>query len=735
MSRPSISLCMIVKNEAHNLGPLLQSVRGCVDQIVIVDTGSTDNTVEVLEKINKHVDEGQPHWSGIPHIDIEHFDWVDDFAAARNYSFSFAKSDYVFWLDADDVLSDAKAFIHWRDNVMHSAHYWLAIYNYGFNAKGECDCSFVRERVIKRNHGFVWLYPVHEGLVQTADKSYWPNKVHSWWVNHARSEEDRKNDHLRNVKLLEKLDSKDMPARMKFYQGKELVENGFIKEGAKPLMEAIASGELDIHDRILAIQYAAQSAFHSQAYGQAVDVLFNGLKLMPSRAEYWCLLGDTYLAMNKIAEASQSFRVALNCTPDNLGGIVVVYGSSYKEHPLIKLTEISMATGNFTDAEFWLSELKKTGHAIVDELQKRLDYLVDLATIREGLPKTDDVVITCPPQGVVTDWDEHTLANKGCGGSETAAIEVAKWIKKKTGRNVKVFQPRQKREVMPSGVEYLPSSELGGYIRNVEPYAHIAWRHTTRITKAKTYVWCHDLQVQGADQVQNFDKIIALSQFHKEYLKETQRVPDDRIVLGFNGIDPDLFLDRDEVEKDNYKIVFSSSPDRGLVQSIQIVKKAREISGLDLKLHCFYGTENMRKMGHAEWADKIEAEIKANDFVVYHGFVNKKTLMHHFMEAAVWLYPADFIETYCITALEALCAGAYPIVRDMGALKYTMAEAINKGMCDVLAPEVKDDASTGLWANRVVDAVLERKYKKVNVDPRKYSWETVGDFFIKELSL
>lgn len=736
MSRPTVAMCMIIKNEAHHLSQMLQSVKGCFDQIVIVDTGSTDNSVEFLEQINKLIAEGQPMWQGFPEIEIEHFDWVDDFSKAREYSFSFAKTDYVYWQDGDDVLSDAKAFIQWRDTVMHSAHYWLAKYNYAFDAKGKVECDFIRERIVKREHGFKWKYFVHEGLVQDEGKQYWPNRVNTWWVNHMRSEDDKKADHGRNVKLLEKY-SKDgeISPRMKFYQGKELVENGFIKEGAKPLMEAIQSGELEAHDRTLAFQYAAQSALATGAHDQVVDLLYNALKLQPNRAEYWCLLGDSYIARNMIAEATQAYKVALNSVPNKMGGLVVTYDHAYSSYPKTKLCEISMAIGDFDEANFWLEELKKDDQAVSVELEKRLDHLKDLSVIRTDLAKTEDVVITCPPQAVVTDWDENTLETQGCGGSETAAIEVARWIKKKTNRNVKIFHPRNKREVMPSGVEYNPVSELAGYIRNIEPKAHIAWRHTVKLTSAKTFVWCHDLQVQGAELTKNYDKMIALSEFHKNYLKETQMVPDEKILLGFNGINPRDF-DYPKDQKDPLKVVFSSSPDRGLVQSIDIVKRAREISGLDVKLHCFYGTANMRKMGHVAWAEAIEKKIEDNkEFVIFHGFVPKKELTMHFFNAAVWIYPADFIETSCITAMEAMCASAYPIVRDMGALKYTMAEAIAKDMCTVLNSDAKSDASLDEWAKEVLSAITEKKYQRMDIKAERYSWERVGDFFIKELGL
>src|SRR5690348_6610071 len=144
-NRPTISLAMILKNEAHNLGSLLSSIKGCFDEIIMVDTGSTDNTCFFIDQVNKQIDAGSQVWDGIPEIKLYHFDWINDFAAARNFAFSKATKDYVFWFDGDDLLSDNKAFIKWRDNVMHAAHYWLALYNYAFDEKGNVACQFVRE--------------------------------------------------------------------------------------------------------------------------------------------------------------------------------------------------------------------------------------------------------------------------------------------------------------------------------------------------------------------------------------------------------------------------------------------------------------------------------------------------------------------------------------------------------------------------------------------------------------
>jgi len=84
---PLLSLCMIIKNEADNLAECLSDMDSVVDETVIVDTGSTDRSVETAEALGARV---------------HSFPWIDDFSAARNESLRHARGRYILWLDADD---------------------------------------------------------------------------------------------------------------------------------------------------------------------------------------------------------------------------------------------------------------------------------------------------------------------------------------------------------------------------------------------------------------------------------------------------------------------------------------------------------------------------------------------------------------------------------------------------------------------------------------------------------
>ncbi|WP_040484593.1 glycosyltransferase family 2 protein [Lyngbya aestuarii] len=85
----SLSFCMIVRNEEQNLAQCLQSVKGVVDEMVVLDTGSTDRTTEIAKE-----------WGA----QVYYFDWCDDFAVARNFALKYVTGEWILVLDADERL-------------------------------------------------------------------------------------------------------------------------------------------------------------------------------------------------------------------------------------------------------------------------------------------------------------------------------------------------------------------------------------------------------------------------------------------------------------------------------------------------------------------------------------------------------------------------------------------------------------------------------------------------------
>lgn len=145
-----ISLCMIVKNEAKVLARCLDSIADLMDEVIIVDTGSTDETKEIARKYTENVYD---------------FPWNDDFASARNFSFSKATMDYIYAPDADEVLDDVnrERFFQMKQSllpeidIVQMKYITTQDFNTVLNAKKE-----YRPKLFKRLRTFTWIDPIHE---------------------------------------------------------------------------------------------------------------------------------------------------------------------------------------------------------------------------------------------------------------------------------------------------------------------------------------------------------------------------------------------------------------------------------------------------------------------------------------------------------------------------------------------------------------------------------------------
>lgn len=145
----TISLCMIVKNEEKILKRCLDSIYDLVDEIIIVDTGSTDNTKSVaLEYTDKIYD----------------FEWVDDFSKARNYSFSKCTKDYIYVADADEYLTEENRvqFRLLKENLYPEIEIVQMMYETISNDTVLNIYREFRPKLYKRLREFTWIDPIHE---------------------------------------------------------------------------------------------------------------------------------------------------------------------------------------------------------------------------------------------------------------------------------------------------------------------------------------------------------------------------------------------------------------------------------------------------------------------------------------------------------------------------------------------------------------------------------------------
>ncbi|PJN58904.1 hypothetical protein PAEAM_35550 [Paenibacillus sp. GM1FR] len=140
----TIALCMIVKNEEQFLRRCLDSVKDKVDQIVIVDTGSTDNTLEIAKEYTK---------------DIVQIEWTNDFSAARNESIRHANTDYILVLDADEYLEQATNLA--EELQSDADYYFTKIFNF---MSGDRGMTHLAIRIFRNRIGLCYQNRLHEHL-------------------------------------------------------------------------------------------------------------------------------------------------------------------------------------------------------------------------------------------------------------------------------------------------------------------------------------------------------------------------------------------------------------------------------------------------------------------------------------------------------------------------------------------------------------------------------------------
>lgn len=283
-----LSLCMIVKDEEKVLARCLDSVRREVDEIVIVDTGSTDGTAALAKKYTDAV---------------YSFPWTDDFSAARNHSFAQATGDFLMWLDADDAISpEMLPRLHALKARIEAENADMAVCKY---ANG--SCVYCRERIMRRALGFCWEGRVHECISPRG-------KVISdeFCVTHLGSDKPRG---ARNLHIYQKWRAEEkLGARDLFYYGRELYYNRLYTEAQAVLREMLA-GDGWYVNKIEACKVLAACLEATGDRQGALNALLRSFAYGEPRGGVCGEIGRIFRETGRHREAVYWYEMALAC-PD-----------------------------------------------------------------------------------------------------------------------------------------------------------------------------------------------------------------------------------------------------------------------------------------------------------------------------------------------------------------------------------------------------------------------------------
>ncbi len=294
----TLTLSMIVKNEGKYLKECLESVKNIVNEIVIVDTGSTDDTISIAKEFNAKV---------------YNFQWVNDFSAARNYALSKSSGDWILYMDADERL-DANSLPELKKilNTVTKAGYFCTVMN--IDNENNRDYSIRYVRLFKNSPDIKFTGKVHEQITNSLIENGYQIYHSKIIINHIGydvSKEEKEKKAKRNLELLiEEYDlSKSSYSLFQLGQTYFILEN--YDKAREIFLQLIKQDDLDSTLKAEAYAYVAQiehSKFNSIDAEKLID---KAIELNPRQTYYYLLMSKIYLRQQNLYKAKLYAKKAM----------------------------------------------------------------------------------------------------------------------------------------------------------------------------------------------------------------------------------------------------------------------------------------------------------------------------------------------------------------------------------------------------------------------------------------
>ena len=358
-----IDSCIIVKNEESNIGNLINQLLEFSNEVHITDTGSTDNTLTVINDIIKEHS----------NLYLHHFDWEMDFSKARNYSLTCyeCNADYQFWCDADDLLNDKllESLKEFRDSTDKDADIYFMKYQYYKGDKNPHN----RTSMLKVSAQLKWNDPIHEYIQYTTKhKIDYELFNNGSLILHQRPPHVVHND--RNLKIFMQMerDKRTLSCRNRFYYGRELSNDKLYEYSKYQLRKCIDSEE---NNRLDKINAAIKLFDMNDEY--AVDYFFKLFKIGTIRKDLFYKVASYYWnkKMNDLAEL---YYILCVTTADPIPSLTFGYNKDAHNNSLLQLGVIAYRKGNINQSINYNKQIllkdpnNKTAKDNIELLEKKL---------------------------------------------------------------------------------------------------------------------------------------------------------------------------------------------------------------------------------------------------------------------------------------------------------------------------------------------------------------------------
>jgi hypothetical protein len=707
-----INLCIMVKNGGPQFEQMLNANLNLIDTWTILDTGSTDNTIETIRNVLVGKKNGNLYQE--PFI---------NFRDSRNRLLELAGTKCKYNLMLDDtyiIKGDLRNFLNEIRSDQYSNSFTMFI----------CtdDTKYGSNRITKSNAGLKYIHKIHEVITEE-------NNINVVIPENRAVIFDDKCDYMNDrtmnraqldLKLLfEEIDENQNNPRPYYYLGQtytqlqdyekaffyfmkrcEFCNSGFIQERFSAAFEAARIANFNLN----------------KPWDECEKLYNNAFNIDQSRPESLYFIGIHHYLQDNYNKAYIYFKKAFEI------GFPVHCQYSLKPtlsfHFLPKfLSKICYGLNDyklgFQAAELFLQNNDHTSQDYEEILSWHKIYTKLNIYTGPKIPKIHNKPILCfVADGGFYPWSGSNILTTGVGGSETYIIEMARYIKQNDFfEQIIVFcnTPEEKDEHF-EGVNYLHLNKYYEFINNNYIHTCVVSRFSEYLPVTfsgfveNVYFVVHDLTPSGNVIPINkkLKNIFCLTEWHSDYLSNIFPTLKNIIVPFYYGIDDSTYgfpniqhIDINQY-KQKYKFIYSSYPNRGLLELLQMWTEIYKFQPKST-LHIYSNIEN-------EWSNRVEPDkmlkikellysyLDKNIGVYYYGWVSKKELAEAWKTSQYWLYPCTFMETFCLTALEAAKSKTLAITNNLAALQNTVG---NRGII------IEGDPTTKEWQDKTLIHIKE----------------------------
>jgi len=637
-------LCIMVKNGGSQFEEMLIDNLPFFDRWTILDTGSTDDTISIINKVLVGKKKGNLYEE--PFI---------NFRESRNRCLELAGTSCKFITILDDtyvINGDLRGFLNEVRGDQFANSFTLFI-------KSD-DTIYGSNRIIKSNSGLKYVHKIHEVITDKNNINIVIPKESSY-IDDRRFEYMEKRTMERkqlDLKLLyEEIEENPHDPRAYYYlaQTYNLLED-YEKSFYYFTKRVEFSNSGFVQERVDALFESARIAnFKLNKPWHECEELYNKCyKADESRPEALYFIGVHYYLENNFNKAFGYFKKAfeigfpIHCQYSLKPTLSFHFLPKFLCKICYDLKEYNLG---LKAAELFLKNNKSDADSYQEIVSWYKIYEKLTIPIEDYVPKVPDKpIFVFHADGGFNNWSGSSILTIGVGGSETYIIEHARYIQKSGLFDVYVFCNCAGEEKF-EGVIYKPLSDYYSFIKQNYIHTCIVSRYSEYLPVTfkgfieNVYLVVHDLTPTGIviPMDKKLKKIFCLTEWHVEYFTEIFPSLKDITVPFYYGIDFKKFKNDDIMVKHKYKFIYSSFPNRGLLELLQMWPKIYDFEPL-ASLHIYCDIDG-------EWVNNVQGDMmnkirelmleynktKNSMNIYYHGWVNKQQLAEAWLSSDVVL--------------------------------------------------------------------------------------------------